>query len=1145
MAERCEFDLTYITERIIAVSFSPTCPEKTYLTNLYNITQMLQSKHSDNYLVINLSEPREELRRINVRVLDVGWPEQHAPSLHLLCSMCKSIDNWLNTHSEHVLLLHCRGSKDRVGVVISSYINLPSVSGSEEKALDCYTMKRFYSDKMVSLMTPSQIRYVQMFGKLLAHQIKINSSPLLFHCISLKHMPNLHPTVCGLFLRVYQDMQLVCTTGVHQVSVGQTDKVYFALEPPQLLKGDIVIVCYHKNVAKRSREIVFRIQFHTGTLHGHPSVFYKKDLDLANRDPRFPEGGQVEVIFSENMEKIPGFPQGSVGWKNNSAIVIDYDTLDPLVHWDSYENIAAGAQLTECSPSSVSSDSGLSTNSLCTGAAGPELQSQVQKATLRGSMAGDQPRVHVLTSEIAITGDGVDRATGENCHHLNPAFHMSAQRETNILDDKDECTSAAIVAEAKRPGLELPVLSRCELSNQSEDAGDRVHLDVTRTHTSSNSDQTHIWVKQQQLVSNGSYLETMTDRLGQKIKPGIKNDSVEAEPEADKDDEFASLDLDIDQSIEQLNQLILDLDPEFEPVPTMARGHMTCSNSVRTNGVGHLVGQAKSSQSGCMSKAINEPALSRCRDGDFLQPLSKPAVYKSPESGGLCGSDAVDCGVFSHETDSPLWVDLNQAPMTPAFPVTPPTPYVKGVYDFSSVSLSCPPGPQHLLSRTQQDGDLFHTEVTSRPAPFQRGGFGSMRSVGTSSPLPNTDSPVPPHSWLESGSSTPLSYYTPQPSPPLSLSTPNAHSSPRTLPSRLDIGNLELSLLEAMEGLESLGLNGTQPPLLPQKRRGMDGGDLSLNSSFSPSGGFNNNGSPTASSPSPDSFSSKADNVKFVQDTSKFWYKPDISREQAIAVLRDKQPGAFIVRDSHSFRGAYGLAMKVATPPPSILTHSRKVGDLTSELVRHFLIECTQKGVRLKGCPNEPYFGSLTALVCQHSITPLALPCRLIIPDRDPLEELNESQGQTSTNSATELLKQGAACNVWFLGSVELESLTGVQAVQKATTVCLGQDPPNTSTIVHFKVSAQGITLTDNQRKLFFRRHYPVNTVIFCALDPNNRKWTKDGCLNAKIFGFVARKSGSSMENVCHLFAEHDPEQPASAIVNFVSKVMIGSLKAK
>lgn len=32
-------------------------------------------------------------------------------------------------------------------------------------------------------------------------------------------------------------------------------------------------------------------------------------------------------------------------------------------------------------------------------------------------------------------------------------------------------------------------------------------------------------------------------------------------------------------------------------------------------------------------------------------------------------------------------------------------------------------------------------------------------------------------------------------------------------------------------------------------------------------------------------------------------------------------------------------------------------GDINNELVRHFLIESSPKGVKLKGCPNEPYFG--------------------------------------------------------------------------------------------------------------------------------------------------------------------------------------------
>ncbi|XP_035532423.1 tensin-1 isoform X3 [Morone saxatilis] len=287
-------------------------------------------------------------------------------------------------------------------------------------------------------------------------------------------------------------------------------------------------------------------------------------------------------------------------------------------------------------------------------------------------------------------------------------------------------------------------------------------------------------------------------------------------------------------------------------------------------------------------------------------------------------------------------------------------------------------------------------------------------------------------------------------------------------------------------------------------------------------------------------------NVKFVQDTSKFWYKPEISREQAIGLLREREPGAFVIRDSHSFRGAYGLAMKVASPPPSV--HQSKKGDITNELVRHFLIESSPKGVKLKGCPNEPYFGCLSALVYQHAITPLALPCKLLIPTTDLIEEVPEV---ATTNPLADRLKQGAvqrapadshACNVLYINSVEMESLTGPQAIAKAISETLAAASPPTATVVHFKVSSQGITLTDNQRKLFFRRHYPSNTVTFCDTDPQDRKWNKPEGGTAKLFGFVARKQGSTTDNVSHLFAEMDPDQPANAIVNFVLK-MIGSQK--
>lgn len=92
-------------------------------------------------------------------------------------------------------------------------------------------------------------------------------------------------------------------------------------------------------------------------------------------------------------------------------------------------------------------------------------------------------------------------------------------------------------------------------------------------------------------------------------------------------------------------------------------------------------------------------------------------------------------------------------------------------------------------------------------------------------------------------------------------------------------------------------------------------------------------------------------------------------------------------------------------------------GEDNSDLIRHFLIESSAKGVHLKGADEEPYFGerlrpagpgvgpalpgreagrgqafshraarllagSLSAFVCQHSIMALALPCKLSIPQK-------------------------------------------------------------------------------------------------------------------------------------------------------------------
>uniref|UniRef100_UPI00358FEFD8 tensin-3-like isoform X2 n=2 Tax=Myxine glutinosa TaxID=7769 RepID=UPI00358FEFD8 len=264
----------------------------------------------------------------------------------------------------------------------------------------------------------------------------------------------------------------------------------------------------------------------------------------------------------------------------------------------------------------------------------------------------------------------------------------------------------------------------------------------------------------------------------------------------------------------------------------------------------------------------------------------------------------------------------------------------------------------------------------------------------------------------------------------------------------------------------------------------------------------------------------------FVQDTSKFWYKPRITREQAIAILKHQQPGAFVIRDSTSFCGAFGLAMRVSAAQACLKHHNER----DSDPIRHFLIESTTKGVQLKGSTQEPIFGSLSALIYQHSITALSLPCKLLIPEKDLEEKL-------TAPSDCQLLKED--CTSLYLGSIDLESLTGPRAIAKAVSEVLDTFPRPISTPVFLRISSQGVTLTDNHRRLFFRKHYMANSIIYCSSDPEDRRWeaTKD-LLEPRIFGFIARKERNYRDNVCHLFAENSAERPASIIISAIKDLM-------
>lgn len=104
-------------------------------------------------------------------------------------------------------------------------------------------------------------------------------------------------------------------------------------------------------------------------------------------------------------------------------------------------------------------------------------------------------------------------------------------------------------------------------------------------------------------------------------------------------------------------------------------------------------------------------------------------------------------------------------------------------------------------------------------------------------------------------------------------------------------------------------------------------------------------------------------------------------------------------------------------------------------------------------------------------------------------ESINSTLSLNTSLASTRALNPIYTCKLVYLGCRDCELLYGSAAIDRSISSLLNHDGNNfkSSSLVELKIQRSGVTLTDEERKLFFRKHFNKRNIIGGHVDPSFR----------------------------------------------------------
>ncbi|KAI8365899.1 protein-tyrosine phosphatase-like protein [Radiomyces spectabilis] len=315
---RCRFveaginlDLSYITNKIIAMSFPSDGLEGFYRNAFRDVKRFLDNRHGGHYKVFNLrSEKLYDGKRFEAPVSAYPFPDHQPPPFELLLQFCQEAAAWFAQDRANVIVVHCKAGKGRTGTMIACLLLYLGEARNANAAIAFYGAKRTSDGKGITI--PSQIRYIQYFEKTLASKdpaAGLGEDPLRLSQITLYNTPKSYRnnqtvafTVFYKDAKIYDHRQPKCTVYRHanEIIIGMPD-----LKP---LQGDFKVAFYrttsYLNNAPRSICHVWLNTRFTQPPPGQDTItikFPKTEIDGAYNDDlqnEFDDDFIIELTFT-------------------------------------------------------------------------------------------------------------------------------------------------------------------------------------------------------------------------------------------------------------------------------------------------------------------------------------------------------------------------------------------------------------------------------------------------------------------------------------------------------------------------------------------------------------------------------------------------------------------------------------------------------------------------------------------------------------------------------------------------------------------------------------------------------------------------------------------------------------------------------